>query len=198
MDDFRSSPSPAIVLAVLALVFAIAGSAVAGTAGLSSKITKSKVRSIAAKQADRRITERAPGLSVDRASTADNARNLGGRPAGDYALAESEPFHTVGQAGEPPFESGWSNLGGGRSVAAFYKNSQDRVYLKGVLSGTTSTTAFTLPAVTGRRSSCSCLVAIRVAASTSSRTDRSCPSALDLRRRRDLRSLLPAAVASGR
>ncbi len=146
MDDFRSSPSPAIVLAVLALVFAIAGSAVAGTAGLSSKITKSKVRSIAAKQADRRITERAPGLSVDRASTADNARNLGGRPAGDYALAESEPFHTVGQAGEPPFESGWSNLGGGRSVAAFYKDSQDRVYLKGVLSGTTSTTAFTLPA----------------------------------------------------
>jgi hypothetical protein len=158
MDAFRRKPAPAVVLAALALVFAIVGSAVAGTAGLSSKITKAKVRSIAAKQADRRITARAPGLSVDRARTADtaqtaattqtaaNAQNLGGRPGGDYALAESEPFHTVGLAGEPPFENGWANLGGGRSAAAFYRDSQGLVHLKGVLSGTTATTAFTLPA----------------------------------------------------
>ena len=40
------------MLAVLALVFAMVGTAIAGTDGLSGKITKSKVKSIAKKQAD--------------------------------------------------------------------------------------------------------------------------------------------------
>ncbi len=47
------------------------GSAVAGTDGLSSKITKSKVKSISNKQIDKAE----PGLSVDHAKTADNATN---------------------------------------------------------------------------------------------------------------------------
>ena len=46
-------PSPAMVVAVFALVFAMVGSAVAGTDGLSEKITKSKVKKIAKKQANK-------------------------------------------------------------------------------------------------------------------------------------------------
>jgi hypothetical protein len=155
--DRVTRPSPATLVAAVAVTLALAGTALAGPDAVSERITKAKVRSIAANQADKRITARAPNLSVDHASTADNsqtaanaqtannAQNLGGRPSGDYALADSEPFHTVGVTGEPPFENGWSNVGGGRSSAAFYKDSQGLVHLKGVLSGTTATTAFTLP-----------------------------------------------------
>lgn len=138
-------PSPAIVLASVALALALVGTAIAGPDALTSKITKAKVKSIARKQADKRITARAPNLSVDHANTADNARNLGRRPPGDYALSEAEPYHEVGATGEPAFENGWTNLGGGRSTAAFYSDSQGLVHLKGVISGTTATTAFTLP-----------------------------------------------------
>ena len=49
-----------MVVAVCALVFAMVGSAVAGTDGLSNKITKAKVKKIAKKQ----ISKAAPGLSV--------------------------------------------------------------------------------------------------------------------------------------
>jgi hypothetical protein len=73
----RSPPSPALVLAVVALGLATVGSAVAGTDGLTSKITKSKVKSIAKQQIDKA----APGLSV---AKAENATSLGGVPAGGY------------------------------------------------------------------------------------------------------------------
>ena len=75
--------SPAMIVAAMALTFALVGTAVAGTDAVS-KLTKSKVKSIANKQIDKR----APGLSVakaveaDHAKTADaavNAQALGGK-----------------------------------------------------------------------------------------------------------------------
>jgi hypothetical protein len=51
----RSRPSPAIIVAVVALVAALAGTAVAGPGASSSAITKSKVKTIANKQADKAI-----------------------------------------------------------------------------------------------------------------------------------------------
>lgn len=71
-------PSPAIVVAVCALVFAVAGSAIAGTDGLNSKITKSKVKKIAKKQANKQLKANVSGSHVnraDRADTADTATN---------------------------------------------------------------------------------------------------------------------------
>jgi len=66
-------PSPAIVVAVLALVAALAGSAVAGSDVQSSAaLNKKKVKKIAKKQ----INKLAPGLSV---ANADNADALGGQ-----------------------------------------------------------------------------------------------------------------------
>jgi hypothetical protein len=62
-------PSPGILVAVLALVAALAGTAVAGTDATTSAINKKKVKSIAAKQ----INKLAPGLSVASAETADSA-----------------------------------------------------------------------------------------------------------------------------
>jgi len=69
--SYSRRPSPAIIVAVVALAFAMVGTAIAGTDGLSNKITKSKVKKIAKKQ----INKAAPGLSVAKAANADNAAN---------------------------------------------------------------------------------------------------------------------------
>jgi hypothetical protein len=91
-----SRPSPAMVVAVFALVFAMVGSAVAANDGLSSKITKSKVKSISKKQADKELKANISGSHVntaDKATTATSADTatkasdsdaLGGQPASAY------------------------------------------------------------------------------------------------------------------
>jgi len=71
----RSRPSPAMIVAVVALSFALVGSAVAGTDAIDRAINKSKVKTIAKKQASKQIDEKAPGLSVANAVTAQNATN---------------------------------------------------------------------------------------------------------------------------
>jgi len=67
-----------MVLAIIALVFAVAGTGVASVATISalSKKEKKQTRNIA----DSEITKKAPGLSV-----ADSAK-LGGLPASSYSL----------------------------------------------------------------------------------------------------------------
>ncbi len=65
-------PSPAIVVGVVALIVALAGTAVAGVSVLDNR-EKKQVRKIARKQADARITKRAPNLSVGSAENATNA-----------------------------------------------------------------------------------------------------------------------------
>jgi hypothetical protein len=64
----RRRPSPWMLVAVAALTFAIAGTALAGT-GAVSKLTKSSVKKIANNQ----INKAAPGLSVAKAVSAENA-----------------------------------------------------------------------------------------------------------------------------
>jgi hypothetical protein len=73
-------------VAVAALVFAMAGSALAGSDASSRAITKSKVKSIAKKQ----INKAAPGLTVAKAGSADNATNATTAGiAGDVRTARS-------------------------------------------------------------------------------------------------------------
>ena len=77
-------PSPWMLVAVAALSFAIVGTAVAGPDAVS-KLTKSKVKSIAKKQADKELKANVAGSHVnlaDKATNADTAANanaLGGR-----------------------------------------------------------------------------------------------------------------------
>ncbi len=70
-----SRPSPALVLAALALVFAMVGTAIAGPDAISGKITKSKVKKISTKQANKAIDAAEPDLNVNSAKTADSATN---------------------------------------------------------------------------------------------------------------------------
>lgn len=75
-------PTPASIVAILALIAAVAGTAVAsGPDATSSAVTKKKVKKIAANEADQQTTERAPGLSVQ------NSSQLGGIPASGYQRA---------------------------------------------------------------------------------------------------------------
>ena len=64
-------PSPAMVVAIVALIAALGGTAIAGGA-----LNKKKVKNISNNQ----ITQRAPGLSVSSAKSADNSNALGGLP----------------------------------------------------------------------------------------------------------------------
>jgi hypothetical protein len=72
----RERPTAAMLVAVAALVFAVAGTSVASVATVSalSKQEKKQVSKIATKQ----IKKQAPGLSVASADTADRATNVYG------------------------------------------------------------------------------------------------------------------------
>jgi hypothetical protein len=93
-----------MILAVVALSFALVGTAVAGNDGLTKKITKSKVKSIAKKQANKVLNQREGDLNV---ATAGSARNvfaanvdssgnlLGSVPAGITATRVAEGTYRV-------------------------------------------------------------------------------------------------------
>jgi hypothetical protein len=76
----RSRPSPAFVVAVIALTAAFLGTAIAGPNATTSvskkktkKIAKTQVNKLAPDIANEEITARAPGLSVANAQNAENA-----------------------------------------------------------------------------------------------------------------------------
>ncbi len=71
-------------MAVLALVAALVGTAVAGPSATSSSVKRKTVNRIARKQATKRIIKLAPGLSVKHAVTAPPEGAAGGDLAGDY------------------------------------------------------------------------------------------------------------------
>ena len=74
MSRIPTKPSPAMVIAVIALSFAIAGTAVAGTDALKRAVTKSKVRQIAKKQANKVLNSRAGEfLAADSVAAYGNA-----------------------------------------------------------------------------------------------------------------------------
>jgi hypothetical protein len=86
----RSRPSPAMVFAVVALVFSVVGTAVAATDGLYPKLTKSKVKTIAQKQAKKQLKANVNNSHVNLADKATDADQLGGIPAANYRMAYAE------------------------------------------------------------------------------------------------------------
>ena len=98
MKSLRKGPSPAMVIAVMALAFALVGTAVAANDGtIYPKLTKSKVKKIAKKQATKQLKANVNNSHVNLADEATNAENLGGSPASDYQKAGLTPF----TAGDP-------------------------------------------------------------------------------------------------
>jgi hypothetical protein len=87
-------PSPAIIVAIAALVAALGGAAVAQPVA-NKAVTKKKVKKIA----DKEIAKKAPGLSVAHADTAANADAVGGQSLANIAIARSDP--TTGAQCDP-------------------------------------------------------------------------------------------------
>jgi hypothetical protein len=83
-----SKPSPAMVVSIIALVLALAGSAAAGIATISvlSKKEKKQTRNIAKDE----IKKAAPGLSVANATNAQNASALSGVGLNSVVTGASE------------------------------------------------------------------------------------------------------------
>ncbi|CAN5408919.1 hypothetical protein BH10ACT11_BH10ACT11_16580 [soil metagenome] len=94
----QGRPSPAIVVAALALVFAMIGTAVAGTE-VARVLTNAKVKTIAKKAADKELRANIPRSHVDKADTAKNATKLGGQPASAYDSSTSTRWASVSANG---------------------------------------------------------------------------------------------------
>jgi hypothetical protein len=81
IDGWR--PSSGVLVGVLALVAAVAGTAVAGPGATTSKLSKKKV----AKIADQEINKLAPGLSVAHAESANTATHADNATSADQAAS---------------------------------------------------------------------------------------------------------------
>lgn len=132
-----------MVVALIALAIALGGTALAAPQEKFGSLNRSTVAKIAKREARTIIGKRAAKLNVASAATATtaqsagtaqqaaNAAQLGGRPAGDYALSQGEPYRAVGAPGQPGFESGWTNFPEGLATVAFYKDPVGVVHLRG-------------------------------------------------------------------
>ena len=143
---WKGQPSSAVAVVVLALVAAVAGSAIAQdpvattSAKKLTKKQKKQVKKISKKQANKQIAEKESGLSVSHAETADSATTASN-------VEPPEPFRLLG-AGE--FQNGWVARGGGASTPGYYKDQLGVVHLRGQFKdGTSSNNSagdmFTLP-----------------------------------------------------
>lgn len=62
----------------------------------------------------------------------------------DLANADTD-WHEIGGTGEPAFENGWVNYGGGYDTLAYRKDAMGFVHLKGAIKSGTGINVFTLP-----------------------------------------------------
>jgi hypothetical protein len=60
-------------------------------------------------------------------------------------LNTSTDWHTVGGSGQPAFEGDWENKGSPYYNLAYYKDTQNRLFLRGRVRGTPNSIIFTLP-----------------------------------------------------
>ena len=132
MSKIRSKrPSPAMIVALIALVVALTGTAVATTSKLSGPEAK-QVGKIAGKTANKRISKRAPKLTVARAHVADNATSLGGVAASSYTRqSDLAPATVSGPRPARRLDSDWR--WSRRRAPAGYRDQLGVVHLAGLI-----------------------------------------------------------------
>ena len=141
MKNLGKGPSPALLVAVIAMAFALVGTAVAANDGaIYPKLTKSKVKKIAKKQANKQLKANVNGSHVNLADEATDADNLGGNPPGYYQKKGLAPFTAA------TLLNNWTRFGNDWSQPGYWVDEDGVVNLQGALSGGTQPPAFSLPA----------------------------------------------------
>jgi hypothetical protein len=160
MKRLRPKLNYANVVATLALVVAVGGTSAFAASQLGknsvgpkqlkkNSVTTAKVKKeaiTAAKVKKGSLTGAQINAStLGTVPTAGNA-NTAGTASIANSLAAPEAWHEVDQPGQPQFMNDWSNFGSDTATAAFYKDAQGVVHLKGTLTGSNDATAvFFLP-----------------------------------------------------
>jgi len=161
-----SRPSPALVIAIIALIISMGGTGYAaftlpnnsvGTKQLKNgAVTAAKVKrhSLTGAQINLKTLGTVPAARdagrALKAGTAAPSGKAGGALAGTYPnpfIAPAEPVHMVGAAGQPQFDVDWTNVNAGFQPAGFYKDPFGTVHLQGDVQRTAGTdaTIFQLP-----------------------------------------------------
>jgi hypothetical protein len=131
-----------MIVAVAAMAFALVGTAVAATDGsIYPKLSKSKVKKIAQKQAKKQLKANINNSHVNLADEATNAENLGGSPASDYQKKGLTAFTPAA-----PLLNNWSRFANNWSEPGYWVDEDGIVNIQGSLHNGTMPAVFTLPA----------------------------------------------------
>jgi hypothetical protein len=140
-------PSPAMVVAVIALIVALSGSALAAS-GVIIKKPSQLGKNVVTGKAVKNGSLSGSDIKVAALGTVPAATNAGHATVADRAnsIPSPEAWHLVGNPGEPAFQNGWNNTGASFSTAAYFKDLEGIVHLRGSVTAGISQTIFTLPA----------------------------------------------------
>jgi hypothetical protein len=149
----RATPSGSMAVALIALIVAMSGSAVAATLITSKQIKDGTIQTkdLSAKaRKSLRSASGSPGPQGPRGAEGPQGpagpQGPKGDPGADAQLPPPEPWHEIGSAGEPAFAYNWTNdAPASEQTAGFFKDQAGVVHLKGVITGGTAGTLFTLP-----------------------------------------------------
>lgn len=137
------SPSPSMIVALIALFAALGGTVYA-----AGKINGKTIK-VNSEPGNRLKDDTVTGKQVNESSLSvvPDASRLQGQPASAFAPSGVEGAHVVGATGEPPYENAWGAPGSTDEAVSFYRDPYGIVHVQGSAehTGASTATIFTLP-----------------------------------------------------